>query len=214
MKATATQKEEPKRDGANRRRPPAPPLGNQRALGNDGGRPTLYRPEYVDQVRKLCQLGATDIEVARFLEINPATLYRWQAEHPEFCEAMAIGKAPADNRVERSLYQRACGYDIPIRKVVIRKEGDAEIVTVTETVEHIPGDVGAIGRWLSNRKPRQWCERLDVEVQPQRSLDEIKAGIVKKLIDWGIKIVPPDPPLIEGKAKEAETVGVARRKGP
>jgi hypothetical protein len=72
MKPAATMKK-PERQKV-MRRPPPPPLGNQRALGNDGGRPTLFRPEFVDQVRKLCQLGATDVEVARFFEAATSTL--------------------------------------------------------------------------------------------------------------------------------------------
>jgi hypothetical protein len=89
MKATSKMKKpKPKRNGANRRRPPPPPLGNQRALGNDGGRPTSYRPEFVDQVRKLCQLGATDVEVARFFQVDPSTIYHWRIQHPEFSESM------------------------------------------------------------------------------------------------------------------------------
>src|SRR6516162_5364463 len=123
MKATAKMKEpepEPKRNGANR--PPPPPLGNQRALGNDGGRPTLFRPEFVDQVRKLCQLGATDVEVARFFQVDPSTIYLWRIQHPEFSESMKIGKALPDDRVERSLYQRAIGYNLKIKKPISRTE--------------------------------------------------------------------------------------------
>ena len=118
MPMTATKKKntEPRRNGANRCRPPPPPLGNQRALGNDGGRPTSYRPEFVDQARKLCQLGATDVEVARFSNVSRVTIYRWQVEHPEFCDSMTIGKSVADDRVERSLYQRAIGYDVNVKK--------------------------------------------------------------------------------------------------
>jgi hypothetical protein len=123
---------------------------------------------------------------------------------------MKAGQSIADDRVERSLYQRACGYDLDVRKTVTRREGKDVITTVTETTVHVPGDVTAQTRWLTNRRPRQWRERLDVsEPPPQRSLEEIKAGIVKKLIDWGIKIVPPDDMVIEGEPAPV-TNGVAR----
>jgi len=37
--------------------------------------------------------------------------------HPEFSEALKIGKALADGRMERSFYQRGIGYDLDVRKV-------------------------------------------------------------------------------------------------
>lgn len=36
------------------------------------GRPSLFRPEYVEQARKLCLLGATDRELADFFGANPS----------------------------------------------------------------------------------------------------------------------------------------------
>ena len=75
MKATAKMKEpERKCNGANRRRPPPPPLGNQRALGNEGGRPTDYRPEYCEQARKLCQLGATLLAHFSMSQFQPSVV--------------------------------------------------------------------------------------------------------------------------------------------
>ena len=34
------------------------------------GRPSKFKPEYVEQARKLTQLGATDREVAEFFEVS------------------------------------------------------------------------------------------------------------------------------------------------
>jgi hypothetical protein len=41
------------------------------------GRPSPYRPEHAEQVRKLCRNGMTDREVADILGISPRTFYRW-----------------------------------------------------------------------------------------------------------------------------------------
>jgi hypothetical protein len=195
------------------RRPPPPPLGNQRALGNEGGRPTSYRPEYADRARQLCQLG-TDVEMARFFNVAPSTFYLWRLAHPEFSEAVKVGKSLADDRVERSLYQRAIGYEHDsvktVEENVVSESGAATLVkrTTTTQTQHVPGDVGAEKLWLTNRRPRQWRDRIDVvEDRPQRSSAEIKEIIVQKLLDWGVKLVPFDPPLIEGAAKV--TNGVA-----
>ena len=53
-----------------------------------GGRPSKYKPEYVEQAQKLATLGATDREAAEFFDVNEATLHRWKHEHPEFCESL------------------------------------------------------------------------------------------------------------------------------
>jgi hypothetical protein len=200
---TATAKKK-KQDGRRNNRPPPPPLRNQRALNNDGGRPSGYRPEYVEHARKLCQLGATDAELADFFKVSRSTLFEWRAANPEFSDTLKIGKAPADDRAERSFYQRAIGYDVPVRKVVTRREGKAVVTTVTETVEHVPGDVGAQKSWLCNRRPRQWRDKIQVEQTSNwadRSPLEIKRALVQKMVAWGLvarENVPPDllvPPV-------------------
>src|SRR6201992_2172237 len=75
-----------------------------------GGRPSAFKAEFVEQVRKICELGATDIEIANFFDVHVATIYRWQVKYPEFCEALKTGKSALDDRVERSLYHKATGY--------------------------------------------------------------------------------------------------------
>jgi hypothetical protein len=57
---------------------------------SSGGRPTKFKPEFVEQARKLALLGATDREVAEFFEVNEVTVYRWQHEHAEFCKALKV----------------------------------------------------------------------------------------------------------------------------
>src|SRR5690348_14981726 len=75
------------------------------------GRPSSYDPDYARQAAKLAELGATDQEVADFFEVDVRTIYRWKHDHDEFCQALKTGKTVADDRVERSLYQRAIGYE-------------------------------------------------------------------------------------------------------
>jgi hypothetical protein len=58
----------------------------------------------------------TDIEVADILGIGLATLYRWKLEYPGFSRVFKLGKAEADDRVERSLYSHAIGYDYVAEK--------------------------------------------------------------------------------------------------
>jgi hypothetical protein len=121
------------------------------------GRPTKYKPEYVAQAQKLCALGATDVEIADFFEVDVRTLYRWKGEHDDFCQALKIAKEVADQRVERSLYARANGYEhdeVDIR--VIQNE-----VVQTPIRKFYPPDTTAAIFWLKNRNPAQWRDNVE-----------------------------------------------------
>ena len=115
------------------------------------GRPTTYRPEYAEQARKLCRNGATDREIADILGVCVRTFYRWRAEHDAVAEALTAGKEFADDRVERALYERACGYEYSDVKI-FHPSGAKEPVIVPITV-HVPADVGAAKQWLATPAP-------------------------------------------------------------
>jgi hypothetical protein len=124
------------------------------------GRPSLYRPEYCEQAAKLCQLGATDIEIADFFDVNKVTLYRWQAQYPEFCNSIKTAKEAADERVERSLYQKATGYTHDSEKLFYDAQSGA--VVRAPVREHIPPSDTAMIFWLKNRRPKEWRDKQDI----------------------------------------------------
>jgi len=108
----------------------------------------------------LAALGATDREIAEFLDIDEKTLNRWKLEHPKFCLSIKEGKGPPDERVIRSLYNRAVGYSFPSEKLFCY-EGD---VTRADIVEHVPPDVTAQIFWLKNRCRELWKDRHSTEL--------------------------------------------------
>lgn len=123
------------------------------------GRPTEFRPEYCDIARRLAEQGATDQELADVLRVHRSTFYRWLSDHPEFRDAIKLGKEPADERVVRSLYHRAVGYSYPAVKIM---QNNGMPVTVNYT-EHVPPDIGAATLWLTNRKGDEWRSRQSLE---------------------------------------------------
>lgn len=123
------------------------------------GRPTKFKPEFVEQARKLASLGATDREAAEFFDVNEATIHRWKHEHQDFCEALKVGKETADARVEQSLYRRALGYSHDAVKIAVNAAGE---VTEVPFTEHYAPDTTAAIFWLKNRKPHEW---RDVKAQ-------------------------------------------------
>jgi len=125
------------------------------------GRPTDYRPEMVEQAKKLCELGATDRELARFFQVSESTINLWKLEHPEFSESLKLGKEASDERVARSLYHRALGYSHDAVKIFADPKTGAE--KVVEYTEHYPPDTTAAIFWLKNRRPKEWRDKVDHE---------------------------------------------------
>lgn len=126
-----------------------------------GGRPTVYDDGYAKQVKKLCELGATDQEIADFFDVDVRTIYRWKHDHDEFCQAMAMGKSVADERVERSLYQRAIGYEQDDVKIFMPANAPAPVYAPYRA--KVAPDVAAAIFWLKNRRRDEWRDKLDHE---------------------------------------------------
>jgi len=125
------------------------------------GRPTKYKPAFAKQAAKLCSLGATDKEIADFFEIDVATVYRWKHDYGDFCEALKAGKSVADERVVRSLYQRATGYEQEEVKIFM-PAGATDPVYAPFTAKIAPDTTAAIF-WLKNRRRDEWRDKQEHE---------------------------------------------------
>lgn len=139
------------RKGAGRPRKDAPPPGTP----PKAGRPTAYQTTFAGQAAKLCALGATDYELAVFFGVDTATIHRWKHVYDEFCDAVRCGKDQADERVARSLFNRAVGYSFESEKV-FQFQG---AIVRAPTVEHVPPDPSAAMNWLKNRRPDEWRDK-------------------------------------------------------
>jgi len=128
------------------------PKGNDYASSYDEGK-------HPDQIRKMCERGLTNDEIADVLDVDRSTLYRWAANHQKVCDSLKVGKAVSDNRVERSLYERAMGYTHEEDKI-FQHNGEAVVVP---TVKHYPPDTTAAIFWLKNRRPEQWRDKQEIE---------------------------------------------------
>jgi hypothetical protein len=129
-------------------------------MSSKGGRPSKFDGVDLEQVKKLATKGWTDKEMSAFFEVNEATWHRWKDKHPEFCESLKDWKKEADERVERSLYERALGYVHTEEKVF---NNNGEILT-HETNKHYPPDSTSMIFWLKNRKPNDWRDKKDIDL--------------------------------------------------
>lgn len=126
-----------------------------------GGRPSKFQPAFVEQARKLGELGATDREIGDFFEVDERTINRWKIDHPEFCQSLKVGKEVADDRVEQALYRRALGYSHDAVKIAVNASGE---VTSVPFVEHYPPDTTAVIFWLKNRRREDWRDKTEQEL--------------------------------------------------
>jgi len=116
------------------------------------GRPTKYNPDELEHVTQLCMMGATNEELAKFLNVATSTVDLWILKHEAFSGAVKNGREIADMEVAKSLYQKA-----------------------------LSGDVTAMIFWLKNRRSDQWRDQTNVKhehefiakiTQAQESLQE------------------------------------------
>lgn len=125
-----------------------------------GGRPTKYKPAFVEQAKKACEAGFTDLELAGLFGVCVDTINTWKLEHPEFSASLKVGKEVPDERVKRSLYNRAVGYSYNAVKIFM--PAGAKEPVYAPYVEHVPPDTTAAIFWLKNRDPEEWRDRHEL----------------------------------------------------
>lgn len=145
-------------------------------------RPSSYKPDFAKQAAKLAQLGATDQEMADFFEVDVRTVHRWKHDHAKFCHSLKAGKESADERVERSLYQRAVGYEQD--EVKIFMPGGATEPVYAPFRAKVAPDVTAAIFWLKNRRSQDWRD-----VKAQEHSGPNGGAIPLKAIEWNVRDV-------------------------
>lgn len=132
-----------------------------------------YDPAYVEQARKLCLLGAIDPELADFFDVSERTINYWRIQHPEFAAATKEGKDEANQRVVRSLFQRAVGGSLIEEQAVKikhtefddkgKRKSEREEVQIVQIRKQLPPDVVAQIFWLKNRDKENWRDKHELE---------------------------------------------------
>lgn len=119
-----------------------------------GGRPTNFKPEYCTEAAKLCAMfGATDSDLAQWFGVTERTIGNWKHDYPEFFLSIKPAKETFDERIERSLAERAMGYRATDTKFATF---EGEITDSQEYIKTYPPDPTACIFWLTNRQPKKW----------------------------------------------------------
>jgi hypothetical protein len=181
------------------------------------GQPTKFDPKFVTAAKELSKLGATDENLAAAFDVTVTTIRNWMIKYPDFFAAIKAAKGEANERVERSLYQRGIGYNYEATKIFM-PAGSKQPVVV-HYLEHVPADVGAAFIWLKNRDPDRWRDVQNVEhvlgkyliSDKPMTLEEwaARATVVNEVIDDSNQAtitspVTPSLPPTDGQRKKGQ----------
>lgn len=134
---------------------------------------------HLNQISELVLIGYTNLEISKALDISEETFYQYKKNYPEFSESITKNKPLANDKIIRSLYQRAqnqelheteeieehlfikdkgSGYEVPVcddygNPIIKRKK--------VKRTKVIPGDVKAMQFWLMNRGRNLWSNKVD-----------------------------------------------------
>ena len=127
------------------------------------GRPTKLTDKIKPIIELCARKGFSDKEIAQVAGITEQTLYNWKKKNIEFFEALKDWKLEADEKVVRSLFERATGYVCPDTKAqwIPGGEGEPGRWEYAEMQKHYPPDTAAITLWLKNRLPDEWRDKID-----------------------------------------------------
>lgn len=134
-------------------------------------RQTIYKrdgwDEKLELVKGWARDGLTDEQIAEKMGIGVTTLYEYKKKYPEFLKALKKGKEIVDRKVESVLLKRALGYETQEvkRELVLNKEiGQKEIMITEVKTKEVQPDTTAQIFWLKNRKPDEWRDKQDIEL--------------------------------------------------
>ena len=124
------------------------------------GRPSKFDKVDMKQVEKLVLAGFTDVQLSDFFGVSEKTWNNWKEAHENFFQSLKNWKLEADHRVERSLYERACGYKCKDTKFATH---EGVITDAKEYIKEYAPDTTACIFWLKNRNQRDWRDKQEIE---------------------------------------------------
>ncbi len=136
-----------------------------------GGSVGKFQPEFTEQVKELCKLGATDRDLSLLFGVHVSVIDRWKRKHPQFFERVHQGKQVADIKVSKALFTNAIGFYYYEEQLVKkwRKKYDNkgnvteafEVIEMVEVKKYCKPDTTAQIFWLKNRRRDLWRDGFE-----------------------------------------------------
>lgn len=119
--------------------------------------------------------GLTEEQIAHNMGITRKTLAEWKSKYGDICDTLKKGKEVVDIEVENALLKRALGYrftEVTKERVIEYDPTTGEptgshLVVTKEVEKEVQPDTTAQIFWLKNRKPEQWRDKRDVEIDAE-----------------------------------------------
>lgn len=131
-----------------------------------GGRPTKYNAQFHPLLAEsLARNGLTNEQIAEKMGLATSTVSLWMNEHQEFSDALKRGREEPDDKVERSLYKLATGFEYEAEKPMVVSIGNnegSEVQLVKYRERVLPNTTAQIF-WLKNRRPDRWRDKQEIE---------------------------------------------------
>lgn len=159
--------------------------------------------DILEFAKMMAKGGATEYEIAQALDVTLHQIRAWAQRSDQFAEALKLAYDAATDRVERSLYMKAVGYEYEVEKVfkLKFKEGDGkereELATKVVTVRVEPDSTSAIF-WLKSRRKADWSGDRQPGDGPDNPLhiqvDAVRAMLAEARVMKRAKLIEHDPP--------------------
>ncbi|MBP9155994.1 MAG: hypothetical protein KBF48_13730 [Xanthomonadales bacterium] len=142
-----------------------------------------YNAKFCGLAKWSAAAGATDVDIAKALNIGMTTFVEWEKKYPDFKQAIHEGRHEIVPKVVRSLVRRATGFTH--KAVKIFYDAKAEKVVQVPYIERYAPDTAAALAILERRGGNEW--------QPPALRHKI-GGDPENLTPVGVLIVPAKAP--------------------
>lgn len=164
--------------------------------------------ELIQQWRREGQ--SLEMIALRHVGVTENTLKRWRMRSEELDEAIRQTDELTNAKVERSLLERALGYE----EVVVEEElVEGELRVTRRTTRRIPPDTKAALSWLFSRRPDRWRAQQAPLDSTKEELEAVRDVVVS--ITEAARAGAPEGVEVEARVEEIpDRTGGGRDKPP
>jgi transposase-like protein len=137
--------------------------------------------------------GLTDEQISKNMGVAYSTLREWVKKYSALSAALKKSKEVVDREVESALYKKAIGHTMTEQQAIKLKTVhydngkrvlEEERVEIVEVERAIPPDTTAQIFWLKNRKPNDWRDKHEqnINFNPADMTDEQIEQMVKAYV--------------------------------
>lgn len=138
------------------------------------GRKSAFTEDKGKIALRLAKKGKTNAEICEIVGMTSKSLIRWRKDREDFARAFKQNKIDADKEVERSLYERACGYEHESEEIKIIEGANGEVsVARAPIIKKYPPDPTSMIFWLKNRQPDKWRDKKDIGLEGEVEIEVV-----------------------------------------